>query len=74
MVVPVALFVRVTFAPGTNAPLGSLMTPRSDVFADWADTREAVDRMQKSNHPQRDRFTTAPPKGLAIRLCSLLPL
>jgi hypothetical protein len=60
--------VRVIFAPGTNASLGSLMTPRSEVLAVWADTREEVVRMQKSIHPHRDLFTTVPPKGVALRL------
>src|ERR1700761_7792928 len=33
--VPVVLFVNVIVAPGTTAPLGSLMDPRKDVVSVW---------------------------------------
>ena len=51
-------------APGTNAPLESFTTPRREVVAVWANARVAKERMQQSIHPERDRFTAAPPQVL----------
>src|SRR5665213_301531 len=59
---PVSLLVRLTLAPGTRAPLGSLTAPRRDVVAVWADAREKGQRMQMSTQPHRDLFTSVPPK------------
>jgi hypothetical protein len=59
-------------APGTRAPPGSLIVPRSEVVAVWAKTRIAEERMQKSIPPQKERFTSVPPKKQILRLRSPL--
>jgi hypothetical protein len=38
-----------------------LITPRRDVIAVWDIKSEAEERMQRSIHPHRDRFTSVPP-------------
>jgi hypothetical protein len=52
----------VTFAPGTSAPEGSLIVPRSEVVAIWLKQGATVERTQRSIHPDRDFFTAVPPK------------
>src|SRR4051812_37442105 len=66
---PVEVAVRGILAPGTRAPAGSLMVPRSEVVATWEKIERDVERMQNSIHPQRDLFTSVPPKLLAICGC-----
>src|SRR5580704_4292293 len=64
---PLALSVRVTVAPGTNAPLGSLIVPRSDVVAIWPKARFTKEKAHRSTNPQSDRFTAVPPKVLHVK-------
>jgi hypothetical protein len=45
-----------------------LMVPRSEVVAVWASVRMVVERIHGSIHPQRDRFTSVPPKTLILQL------
>jgi hypothetical protein len=52
----------VTLAPGTKAPDGSLIVPRSEVVAIWLSRGVAVERIQRSIHPSSDFFTAVPPK------------
>src|ERR1700739_2976010 len=47
----------VTLAPGTKAPDGSLIVPRSEVVASWLNRGVAVERIHRSIHPSRDFFT-----------------
>lgn len=51
-------------APGTNAPLGSLIVPRREVVAIWLNPAGTTERIHRSTHPQSDRFTAVPPKDL----------
>jgi hypothetical protein len=67
-VCPFALSVSEIFAPGTSAPLGSLTTPRSEVFAFWENTRVAAERIQKSIHPFREFFTAVPPELILLQV------
>src|SRR3954470_10872275 len=59
---PLALLDSVTLAPGTSAPLGSLMVPRRDVVAVWEKRERDAERMQQSIHPHGDLFTSVPSK------------
>ncbi len=65
VVLPVALSVMVILAPGTRAPEGSLIVPRSDVVASWPKEGATAERIQRSIHPRRDFFTANLQKILA---------
>ncbi len=66
---PFALSVIETFAPGTSAPFGSLMMPRSEVLAFCATAKTAVERIPTSIHPFRECLTALPPE---VAVCAFL--